>query len=348
MNDARLVNLIQRRDFLKAGIALGAAAAIPASLARTAEASGSTLLVGASFGDTGTRPVWPFWESPYILFSPHDAWDRVTAGTNVTVSVLVQNGNQPATNVVARFWWANPSLGIPPVNFIGTSAPADIPANSNALLVCTTPWVPVFVNGGHECLIVELDCEQGSPTYPFRPDLDPLVGQRNITVLLPRLSHFPLQLANPFLEPGQTVITVSTRFIRNAGRLIGQDFGMRPSDILAHIDEPAAAAVAKQLGLVVQQADPGTGVKLVNVEAANGSADGLDDATRAALRKVAGGAPSDGGRPIASLDLPGLGVATAALDIVPTAPKDAAVVHQIRQITDGVVIGGYDAILPPA
>jgi TAT (twin-arginine translocation) pathway signal sequence len=350
MHDARIVQQLKRRDFLKAGIALGAAAAVPATLARAVHASGSTLFVGASLTDTGTRPVWPFWDSPYILFTPHDAWDRVAPGSNVTVSVLVQNGDQAATGVTARFWWANPSLGIPPVNFIGVSAPASVAANSNALLVCPVPWVPIFVNGGHECLLVEIDCDQGTPTFPFRPDLDPLVGQRNVTVLAPIQKSglsMPLQLANPFPEPGQTQVTVSTRFVRNAGRLIGHDFGIRPSDVLVHIDEPAAAAVARQLGLIVQPADPGTGVTFEGVTKTSGSADGLTDATRARLRSLAGQAPSDGGRVLANVALPGLGVASATFGLVRTAPSDAAVVHQFRQLTNGVVIGGYAAILPP-
>jgi len=351
MQQRVVIDRLGRRRFLKAGLALGAGAVVgPAMLPRAAAAADTFLLVRANLVDVGVRPVYPFWESPDIVPSPTDAWGRVAAGTNVSVSVIVENlGKATATGVRATFWWANPSVAITPgtVNLIGTSPSAAIGPSSSQLLTSTTPWVPVIVNGGHECLIVEIDSDQESPTS-FLPEDDRRMGQRNETVLgVDTHWHLPLAVANPFPDPiGPIELRVATRLVRNAGRLIGQQLPFSPADVLTHIDEPPAAAIARQLGLVVEAADPGVGVQVVDVKRSDLSARGLSDSDLKLLLQGAPG-PADFGRTIAKIDLPGYGVADAILAFDHQAPPDAAIVHDFREVINGVGIGGKALILPP-
>jgi hypothetical protein len=49
---------------------------------------------------------------------------------------------------------------------------------------CSTPWVPVVENGGHECLIVEAYIPVFDPlTAPMYPWVDRHVGQRNVNLV---------------------------------------------------------------------------------------------------------------------------------------------------------------------
>lgn len=349
MNE-RDVDKLGRRRFLKAGLVVGAGAIVgPAILPRIAAADDTLLLVRANLVDVGARPVYPFWESPDILMSPTDAWGRVSPGASVTVSAIVENlGQDTATGVRATFWWANPSAAITPgtVNPIGTSAATSIAGGTSSILTSTTPWVPIVVNGGHECLIVEIDSDQESPSS-FFPEFDRHMGQRNVTVWgIETQWHLPLLLVNAFPEPEVLELRVASRLVRNASRLLGQNLGIRPADVLVHIDEPPAAAIAQQLGLVVEPADPGVGAKLLGVALAQLNGGGLSDADIARLRQGAPG-PADWGRVVAQQKLPGFGTATATLDFAHLAPADAAIVHDFRQVINGVGIGGYAVVVPP-
>ncbi|TMC04101.1 MAG: hypothetical protein E6J41_25640 [Chloroflexi bacterium] len=118
-------------------------------------------------------------------------------------------------------------------------------------------------------------------------------------------------------------------------------------DVLVHIDEPPAAAIAKRLGLVVQPADPGTGVKLLGLAPGGRDAGGFSEADLGLLRQRSGGEPQGWGRVLAAFTLPGLATAIATLRVDRTAPADAAVVHEFRQVSEGVLLGGYAMVLPP-
>lgn len=350
MNAREHVDRLGRRRFLRAGLAIGAGAIAGAGiLPRIAAASDTFLLVRANLTDVGVRPVYPFWESPDILVSPTDAWGRVTAGTNVTVSVLVENlGTDTATGVRATFWWANPAVAITPgtVHGIGTSPVTSIGGGTSQLLTSTTPWVPIVVNGGHECLIVEIDSDQEWPAS-FSPQFDRRMGQRNETVFGLELHWpFPLELANPFPFREIVDLRVATRYVRNAARLLDQQLGIRPADVLAHIDEPPAAQIARKLGLLVQPAEAGVGIQVQGVAPGQLSAAGLSDRDLSLLGQGAGG-PADWGTSLANLKLPEFGTATATLTFDHKGPADAAIIHDFREVINGVGMGGKTLILPP-
>jgi hypothetical protein len=130
------------------------------------------LFFRANAGDTGTRPaVGPFWESPdiYLLAGVHpkDAppippqlGETALAHQPNTVYAHVWNfGRAAAHDIVVEFYWCDPTLGFNPnrAHLIGR-ATAHLGARGSGrahhVVKCDHPWVPTFVNGGHECLMV--------------------------------------------------------------------------------------------------------------------------------------------------------------------------------------------------
>lgn len=140
-------------------------------------------------GDVGLRPVpsnVAVYLSPDIWVESSDPGGNAVAGEQNHVWVRVFNlGKHIAFPVKLDYYWANPALGLgaAQMNLIGTEW-IEIPSQWSSATRCSTPWVPVFVNGGHECLKVNCSCPTFDPiTVPFDPQQDRHVGQRNITVL---------------------------------------------------------------------------------------------------------------------------------------------------------------------
>jgi hypothetical protein len=154
-------------------------------------------------GDLGARPaVGPFWESPDILLlagvdpagappKPPELGQNATAGQPNTLYAHIWNfGIAAAPNVIVEFYWCNPTLGIGPAgaNLIGqtvTSLGARGSGRAHAVVKCPVAWVPTFVNGGHECLVVRIwdETSDGLGTPPWDAALNRHVAQRNIHVV---------------------------------------------------------------------------------------------------------------------------------------------------------------------
>lgn len=133
------------------------------------------------------------------------------AGATCFLWAHVSNtGSSSVQNAVVRFYWANPSVGFDrnTANLIGTSN-VNLQAAESSDVLCLTPWVPEFVNNGHECVLAEV----------FHPSLDPLpaapdfnvptdrhVAQRNLSVaqaargffMLPMIIHNTLRIEKRF------------------------------------------------------------------------------------------------------------------------------------------------------
>lgn len=123
------------------------------------------------------------------------------AGKSCFLWAHVLNGGQdPVTDAVVRFYWANPSVGFDrtTANLIGTSF-VTLEAGASADVLSLTPWVPAYVNQGHECVLAEA----------FHPTLDPLPGtaafdvptdrhvaQRNIAVASGSQFSYPFEVHN--------------------------------------------------------------------------------------------------------------------------------------------------------
>jgi hypothetical protein len=139
--------------------------------------------------DLGFRPIpanTAFWCSPDIWIESSDPNGNAVAGEPNFVHARVFNlGKADAVPTRVDFYWADPSLGLGPstMNLIGHEW-TEVPAHTAKDVRCSTPWVPVFLNGGHECLMVNSHAPISDPmTAPFQPKLDRHVGQRNVTVL---------------------------------------------------------------------------------------------------------------------------------------------------------------------
>lgn len=147
------------------------------------------LLIRYAINDLGARPIpgnTPFWISPDITVESSDPYGNPVAGEpNYLHARLFNLGAFEAAPVKVDFYWADPSLGLGPatMNLIGTEYVA-VPSLSSVDVRCNTAWVPVIVNSGHECAMVNSTSWIADPIhYPFQPVLDRHVGQRNLNVV---------------------------------------------------------------------------------------------------------------------------------------------------------------------
>ena len=178
------------------------------------------LFMRASSGDIGNRPLTGvFWESPdiYVLsdvraeaapLQPPSLGGVAKAQRPNTLYAHVWNsGKAPARRVRVEFYWFNPTLGISrsDANFIGATTldlgnrfsllpawkeatgPAGkyLTRGAHAIVKCPVTWVPEYVNGGHECLVVRVTepMFDALPPDQFSAVADRRVGQRNIAVV---------------------------------------------------------------------------------------------------------------------------------------------------------------------
>lgn len=147
------------------------------------------LVIPAALTDYGVRPLsagLAHWCSPHIgVFSP-DPSGLALAGAQNTVWARVFNiGAMTSAPTRVRFFWADPSVGLgeADAHFIGETL-VEVPPMRAVLVQCPVPWVPSYLNNGHECLFVDAGNQIFDPvTSPFLPREDRHVGQRNIQVL---------------------------------------------------------------------------------------------------------------------------------------------------------------------
>lgn len=161
------------------------------------------LFMRANPADLGARPVvGPFWESPDIFILgdvtpafapalPPALGEIAVAGKPNTIYAHVWNfGKAAANEVLVEFYWCNPALGINAgsVTLIAQttmSLGAKGSGRSHAVVKCPEAWIPTFVNGGHECLLVRVwDNPADLPGDPtFDASINRHVAQRNIHVV---------------------------------------------------------------------------------------------------------------------------------------------------------------------
>lgn len=188
------------------------------------------ILIRAYPGDTGARPTQGvFWESPDVYIEPGVApaaapdvpaqlGQVALANQDNTVYGHIWNlGRGPAREVVVQFYWCNPALGFNPAGatLIGTTFTTlgDRDSGScHAVVKCPVSWVPTFVNGGHECLLVRAWDVAADPltTPEWDASQNRHLGQRNIHVVPPGQSmQSPITLAvgQLFGQPAQVTVT---------------------------------------------------------------------------------------------------------------------------------------------
>ena len=174
------------------------------------------LLIRYRDTDLGLRPIpsgEQFWLSPDIWIESSDPWGRGVVGEENFVHARVFNlGKASSLPTRVDFYWADPSIGLGAanMNLIGTEW-VEVDAHTTKDVRCNSPWIPVFLNNGHECLKINCSNLALDPiSQPFQPTLDRHVGQRNIMVIpgsIGELVHLTLTVNNVFPMPLNTTIT---------------------------------------------------------------------------------------------------------------------------------------------
>lgn len=141
------------------------------------------------------QPWW--WDSADIWVvpgnDPNGAPGAPVAGANNYLWGRVHNtGNSSANGVRVDFYWADPSgqIAVGFATRVG-SAFADLAPGATQDVLCLVPWLPVIVNGGHECLLAVAHGPGDVNALPdplpsgfaFQPPLHEQIAQRNITVV---------------------------------------------------------------------------------------------------------------------------------------------------------------------
>jgi hypothetical protein len=176
------------------------------------------LLLRYAVNDLGFRPIpsgTAFWVSPDIWVESSDPLGQPVAGQNNFLHARIFNlGMAGAAPVRVDFYWANPALGFGPanMNLIGTEW-VEVKSQTSVDVRCSTPWVPVIVNEGHECLVVNCSNHVLDPMLqPFQAVLDRHVGQRNVHVVTaPPGSSFTFVLDINNLFPIQTTAFITAQ-----------------------------------------------------------------------------------------------------------------------------------------
>ena len=142
------------------------------------------------------QPSW--WDSADIWVvpgnDPNGPPGAPIAGTANYLWGRVHNtGNSASNGVRVDFYWADPSgqIAVGAATQVG-SAFADLPPGATQEVLCLVPWMPVIVNGGHECLLaVAHGAGDINPLpdplpngFPFQPKQHEQIAQRNVTVVL--------------------------------------------------------------------------------------------------------------------------------------------------------------------
>lgn len=149
----------------------------------------------------------PWYLSPDVWVvpggDPTGAPGLPVAGQPAYLWARVHNtGDQNVSDFRVNFYWANPAVGFDrtTANEVG-SANVTVSVGAAAEVLCLVPWVPAYLNEGHECVLAEvLDPNASPPSPAFDVPTDPRVAQFNLSVL--RLS--PKMLAQLRFEVHNT------------------------------------------------------------------------------------------------------------------------------------------------
>lgn len=298
------------------------------------------LFMRANPGDLGTRPVpGPFWESPDVLILagvepsmappiPPQLGETALAGKPNTVYAHVWNfGLAQAPNVVVEFRWCDPSLGFGSglTHLIGqtmVSLGARGSGRSHAVVKCPEAWVPTFLNGGHECLLVRVwdETSDALGTPPWDAKLNRHLGQRNIHVVPAPDSHKMKAAA----EAAPTTPHLNTPVILNVGPLYGAPAQVSVSRVAPNT-MPWLQLHTGVRGQFPQQAVP-TGEPVLSRPGSSGG--GLPTGGAASQHYVTGDDQQ---------------VAFTTSD-APPSPGQAHV-YRVSASQDGEVFGGYTVVL---
>ena len=127
--------------------------------------------------------------------NPEGTAGQPIAGQPAYLWARVSNkGTNRIENATVRYYWANPSVGFDrtTANLVGLSFVSLDPGQTEDVL-CITPWVPVLLNNGHECILAEAFHASADPlptTPSFNVQVDRHVAQRNLAILMATSGSF--------------------------------------------------------------------------------------------------------------------------------------------------------------
>lgn len=310
--------------------------------------SGSKVVVGYDYIDTGTRPLPSgsvFWASPFIAVSTADpVIGAIPADEPATLSVQIQNLSVvgAALGTTASFFFAVPSAGaLTNITKIGDSDQLSLPAGAADLFECTTQWTPSLAAGGaHQCLLVQASALNDSVTSPWRPDLDRHVAQKNLTIVDRAEQQLTVTISNPFSFDALVTIAVRSWRVRGITAELAERLRTTQWDLSAHAGTSAVKELLAGSDVEVQDIDPdGLSFESISDES---SFDTFDEDTERQLRERRG--EGLGGPVLAES-----GMSTGSqrdVSIVAGMPPagDWITVHHLVQRIDDVEIGGYTVV----
>jgi hypothetical protein len=147
----------------------------------------------------------PLWVNPNV-WAGDVSGNPVTpkAGQPCYLWANVANTGDEDANVTVQFYWfgAAPLLTYGNVNVVGIGG-GFVSAGGSQNIVCNTPWIPVYVNSGHECLIAVcgalLDPPPPTQSNNMVDASDAQTAMHNLTVV--QLSASTSQIVYRFSPP---------------------------------------------------------------------------------------------------------------------------------------------------
>lgn len=149
----------------------------------------------------------PWWESPDIWVVPGGDPNGIpggpVAGEQAFIWARVHNQSEENfSSARVNFYWSNPAIGVlrSKSTLVGSSFVDLNPAEIKDVL-CVSPWIPVIVNDGHECVVAEVIHPNDPLLSPLPDEFDPptyhQIAQKNLSVLNMKRSRkiMPIQLA---------------------------------------------------------------------------------------------------------------------------------------------------------
>jgi hypothetical protein len=202
------------------------------------------LLIRYTLLDMGLRLIPAgdtFWLSPDIWVESSDPFGNAVAGEENFIHARIFNlGKTTSAPTKVDFFWADPSLGLGPGNFnhIGTEW-VEVFEHTAKYVRCNTPWIPKYLNNGHECLMVHCTNPILDPLMqPFQPTLDRHVGQRNIAVVKAKageMFELSLSLNNLFPLTSRTLVHARVEHVAlRSGKLERRTFPQMVNHIVAY------------------------------------------------------------------------------------------------------------------
>jgi hypothetical protein len=177
----------------------------------------------------------------------------VAGAENHLLARVFNLGAATAAPTKVDFFWCDPAVGLGPADahFIGTEY-VEVQPMTSLVVRCATPWIPTYLNDGHECAFVECDNHVLDPLLlPFQPWADRHVGQRNLSVLPPIPQAFmlwaPAGIEGVRAELRVTALRGTLRTAPDRRRPVAQLFGEAAARLLAGLF-PAQATVRREAG----------------------------------------------------------------------------------------------------